>query len=330
MKIEKIKNMSKTKNPIKLRTVFMGTSSFAGEVLKILVREKYNIISVYTQPDKKVGRNQSLKPSPVKVFAEKNNLKIREIKKFDESSIKKLKHQKPDLVLVVAYGKILPQEVLDIPGFGSLNIHASLLPKYRGPSPVHNAILNGETETGATLIAMDNGIDSGDIIAQEKIFIEPDEILPEVMRKMLEASEKLILEKIPLWIERKIKPQKQDESKASFCQLIERADGKIFWNEEAEKIYNKFRAFQPWPGVFSFWENGSLVRIKLNKISLASEDDTKSPEHCGEIIQKEEKVVVKAGKGYIILEEVQSEGKKSLPIQDFINGHPKFIGSILK
>jgi len=321
--------MFKTKKAIKIRTIFMGSSSFSRDILDAMLKEKYNIISVYTKPDKKVGRNQELLSSPVKTLAKENDIPVMEIERFDLEAQENLKRQKPDLIVVVAYGKILPKEVLETPGFGSLNIHASLLPKFRGPSPVQNAILNGEKETGATLMLMNEGIDSGDILAQEKIKIGPSDFLPEIMGKLSIVSAKLVLEKVPLWIERKIKPQEQDESQASFCQLIERSDGKIFWNEDAQNIYNKFRAFYPWPGVFTYLEDESIKRIKLIKISLANKEVAPQPEF-GKVFRSDEEIAVQTANGQIILKEIQLEGKKIMTIEDFVNGYPDFVGSILK
>ncbi|MFZ5982121.1 MAG: methionyl-tRNA formyltransferase [Patescibacteria group bacterium] len=318
-------------DPIKLRTIFMGTSSFSRIILEGLIKANYNIISVYTQPDKKTGREQEISESSVKLFAEKNHLAVKQIECFDQDSILDLQNQKPDLIIVVAYGKILPQEVLAIPGFGALNIHASLLPKFRGPSPIQNAILSGEKEIGTTIMLMDKGIDSGDIIAQDKLRIEPEELLPEIMDKLAFLSSELLLKTLPLWIDRKITPKKQDPSQATFCQLIERSDGRIFWNEEARSIFNRFRAFHPWPGIFTFWEDesGTLRRIKLNKIGL-SENEAPSDIHVGQVFQDQGDISVKTSRGTILLKTVQIEGKKPSEISEFLNGYGKFLGSVLK
>lgn len=317
-------------DPIKIRIVFMGTSGFAATILEKIIDSKHNIVSVYTRPDKKTGRNQSLQKSAVKISAEKNGLKIYEPEKFDTETIKKLQEQKPDLLVVAAYGKILAKEVLDIPGFGALNVHASLLPKFRGPSPIQNAILEGETETGTTIMLMNEGIDTGDILSQKKISIGPDETTPELTQRLSELSSDLLVETIPLWVERKIKPQKQDDQKATHCQLIERSDGKIIWSKEAFSIYNRYRAFFPWPGIFTFWEkDGFNLRLKLTKISL----DTKNAPNqkkIGEVFQDDGKIAVQTSNGTVILEEVQLEGKSKSRIENFINGYPDFIGSALK
>ncbi len=308
----------------------MGTSEFAAEILESLITTGYNIVSVYTQPDKKAGREQEVKKSAVKILADKNKLPVFQPSKFNESVIEELRVQKPDLIILAAYGKIIPASVLSLPGFGALNVHASLLPKYRGPSPIQNALLNGEKETGVTLMLMDEKIDTGDILGQKKTAIDKNETAQELAKKLAKISSALLLKTIPLWIERKITPQKQNDSQATLCQLIEKEDGKIIWAEDAETIYNLFRAFTPWPGIFAYWEGESGPRrIKLNKIGfLKNNPETKH--HIGEIFQIGEKIGVQCNLGVVILEEVQLEGKTNMKIEEFMNGYQNFIGSILK
>ncbi len=318
------------KKVIKLRMIFMGTSAFASVILENLIENKFNLISVYTQPDKKVGRQQKISKSAVKKIAEKNKLKIFEPKSFNEESIAELKEQKPDIIIVAAYGKILPIEVLEIPGFNCLNVHASLLPKFRGPSPIQNAILEGEKETGATIIVMDKGIDTGAILTQKKITISSEDNYLTITKKLATISAQLLVITIPLWVERRIQSQEQEEKKSTYCQLIEKEDGHIFWNEEASLIYNKFKALIFWPGIFSYLEkNGYNLRLKLIKISLGQEKLIKEYQ-TGEVFKLNEKIAVYASGGYIILEEVQLEGKNTITINEFINGCPDFVGSILK
>lgn len=308
----------------------MGTSSFAASILESLIKEKYNIISVYTQSDKKSGRTQNLEPGIVKLIAQKNNLLIFEPAQLDEKVQKEIAEQKPDIIIVVAYGKIIPKNILGIPGFGIINVHASLLPKHRGPSPIQNAILNGEKETGATIMLMNEGIDMGNILDQKPLIIFPNDTYEEVAEKLSCLSSELLLETLPLWVERKIKPKKQDDTKATFCQLIERSDGKIIWNEKAFSIFNKFRAFHLWPGIFSYWENDdSLKRIKFSEISF-QEKDSKEKKRAGEIFDFEGKIAIQTSKGLIFPEKIQLEGKKEIKTSEFINGYPNFLGSILK
>ena len=308
----------------------MGTSTFADIVLNSLLDEKYNLAGIYTQPDKKSGRNGDLKKSPVKITAEKNGLDIFQPEKWDAAPVSELKNLKPDLIIVVAYGKILPGEILKMPRFGCLNIHASLLPKFRGASPIHNTLLSGESKTGTTIMLMNEGVDTGDILAQEKISIHPDELFPELSGKLASVSASLLVETLPKWVAGEIEPKKQNDLEASACQVIEKDQGYVLWSDDARSIYDQYRAFYTWPGVFSFWEkNGPRLRIKLNKISWQKSGSEKE-RHLGEVFEIDGKVAVQTASNLVILEEVQMEGKKNSSIGDFINGHPDFIGSILK
>ena len=317
-------------DPIKLRVIFMGTSVFAERILDALLGQKYNIISVYTRSDKKTGRDNVLKKSAVKILAEKNKLKIFEIEKFDEKTVEDVRTQKPDLIIVAAYGKILPASVLSIPGFGCLNVHASLLPKFRGPSPIQNAILSGETESGATIMLMDAGIDTGDILSEIKTEISPHETYESLQEKISKLSSALLLKTLDAWVERKIQARPQDDSKATYCQLIERQDGQIIWAKDASAIYNRYRAFQPWPGIFTFWGVGEYnLRLKLHRISLAK-NNAQANHKIGEVFKLNEAVAVQTGHGAILLEELQLEGKDKTSVSDFLNGHPDFISSVLK
>lgn len=317
-------------DPIKLKTIFMGTSQFAAKILETLLENKYNVVSVYTRADKKSGREQKIEKSAVKAVAEKNALKIFEPEKFDAETIQTLRAQEPDLLIVAAYGRILPKAILDIPGFGALNVHASLLPKYRGPSPIQNALLEGDEVTGTTIMLMNEGIDTGDILMQEKIFIDAEETYAELMEKIATVSAGLLLRTLPLWVERKISPIAQDDSQAICCQLIERSDGHILWTNSATSIYNRARAFYAWPGIFTYWEkDGGNLRLKLHKISLTQNlPETKHP--IGEVFKMNEKIAVQAGRGLIFLEEVQLEGKNKTNVNDFVHGYPDFVGSLLK
>lgn len=308
----------------KIKIVFFGTSEFSEIILDSLIKADYDIAGVFTRPDQKIGRKQELQKTSVRILAEKNNLPVFVPEKLDDAAVKELKKISPDLIITAAYGKIIPQKVLDIPKFGALNVHPSLLPKFRGPSPIQNVLLAGEKETGTTIMLMDAGMDSGDILSQKKIAIESEEKLPELSQKLARLSAKLLSETLPLWLEEKIKPQKQTESAATFCQLISRQEGKINWHEEAQKIYNKYRAFYPWPGVFTIW-NGK--RIKLNKIKLANHAEIKK--QTGEVFLLDNGLAIQTGQGTIILEELQMEGKSNLNAGAFLNGYKNFIGSIL-
>lgn len=313
-----------------LKIVFMGTSGFAKDILASLVEDKYKILATFTQPDKKVGRSHELKPSPVKEFSDLHKIPLFQPKRIDQETITKIKEIDPNLIIVTAYGKIIPKELLEIPKFKCINVHPSMLPKFRGPSPIQNAILSGEKEAGITIMLMDEKVDHGNILSQIKFQIEPEDTTETLTEKIIPLSSKILSETILGWIEGKIKPQEQDDSKATYCQLIEREDGHIFWNEEAEIIYNKFRAFHPWPEVFFLWtNNGSLIRIKIKKMRIQKEGQSEKRK-IGEVFKINEEIGVQAVNGIIMPEEIQLEGKKPLKIKEFINGYPNFIGSILK
>jgi len=307
-----------------LRVIFMGTPSLSAEILRSLLDAGYNIVGVFTQPDKKVGRKQMIEKSPVKMLAEEKNTPIFTPNRLDDIAIEKIRELKPDLIILIAYGKILPAAVLELPKFGAINIHPSLLPKFRGPSPIQNALLNGEQRTGTTIMKMDAGIDTGDILAQQKTEISSDETYLELANKLLQLSRELLLEILPKWIAGEINPQKQNDSEASYCQMITKNDGKIDWNDSAENIYNKYRAFMVWPGIFTSWNS---QRIKLNRIILAK-GNFESYKN-GEIFRIDDTICIKAGANAIGLMEIQLEGKPGAKILDFINGHQNFIGSIL-
>ncbi len=317
----------KAKEAIGLRTIFMGSSSFSSSILETLLKEKYNIISVYTHPEKD---SQDSPSGNVAGIAKKYKVPSFSPNKLDEKVLEEIKKQKPDFLIISAYGKILPKSFLELPGFGAINIHPSLLPELRGPSPIQNALLQGKEKTGTTIILMNEKIDAGEILAQKKTNIEKNETYPELLEKLSSLSAKLLLETLPKWAKRTITSQSQDESKATYCQLIERSDGKIIWSNPAQNIYNQFRALVPWPGIFSFWDkSGKNLRIKFHKISM-SEKSPQKKHQLGEVFSEEEKVGIQTQKGYIIIEEIQIEGKPKTNIKQFINGYPDFVGSILK
>ncbi len=315
---------------IKPRVVFMGTSDLSEKILAFLVENNYNLVGVFTKIDKKVGRKQELTSPAVKLLAEKHGLPVFQPQSFKNAEvIQQLRDLKPALIVVAAYGKILPKSVLEIPSFGCINVHVSLLPKYRGPSPVQNALLCGESETGTTIMLMDEGVDTGDILAQRKLAISPTDTTGSLMTKLAIQGAELLIDTLPLWVERKIEPIQQNHLQASFCQLIERKDGHISWTENAQTIYNKYRALTPWPGIFTYWKNDSAtVRLKLITIDFQQESlESKKAE--GEVFKIGSDVGVQTAKGVILIKELQKEGKKTTDIAAFINGHPKFIDSIL-
>ncbi|NCQ06241.1 MAG: methionyl-tRNA formyltransferase [Candidatus Moranbacteria bacterium] len=314
----------------KIRTIFMGTPAFSAEILSALVKEKYNIVSVVTKLDQKVGRKQEVEESAIKKEAIKNNIPVLQIAKFDEEAILKLRDLKPDLIVVAAYGKILPDAVLALPGFGCINVHASLLPKFRGASPIQNALLLGETQTGISIMQMDAGMDTGAIFSQTSLDIEPEDTKDILYTKLTELGKQLLIETLPKIIEQTITPVPQKNEEATLCQLIEREDGHVMWTEGAPNIYNRYRALYPWPGLFSLWKTeDGLVRLKLMEISYQKQSP-KSPHMLGEVFEMGEKIAVQTSEGIIFLEEVQLEGKSRVSIEDFLRGNKTLLGSFLQ
>lgn len=314
----------------KIRVVFMGTPTLSAVILETLLEKNYNIVGIVTKADRPAGRKKEIRYSLVKEVALKSDIPLLQPEKIDAAVIAQLRSWKPDLVIVAAYGKILPQEVLDIPGFGCLNFHPSLLPKWRGAAPIQNALLVGATETGVTIMLMDRGMDTGDILRQVIVPITPDDTTLSLTEKLIPAGLTLLLETLPLWIERKIVPIKQNGEQATLCQLIEREDGHIIWTDDAESIYNRFRALFPWPGVFTYWKkNDELLRLKLVSLSFQKQNvQTMHP--LGQVFEVGEKVGVRTTAGIIFLDTVQLEGKGPLPIKEFLLGNDSLIGSFLE
>lgn len=314
----------------KIRVIFMGTPQFAATLLESLIEKQYHIVSVVTKPDKPAGRKQEATMSAVKEVALRNNLPIEQPQKLDKEIIKKISELKPDLIIVAAYGKILPPELLKIPGFGCVNVHASLLPKWRGASPIQNALLAGETETGITIMLMDQGMDTGDILAQKHVSIDTTDTKDLLLIKLTEVSKDLLLETIPLWVKRNISPVPQDGEQATLCQLIEREDGHIMWTDDAESIYNRYRALSPWPGIFTFWrQDDGTIRLKMHQISYQKQ----SPQTAyaiGQVFELGEKIGVQTGMGVVFLEKVQLEGKTQIDIAEFMRGNKDIIGTLLQ
>ncbi|MEX2052322.1 MAG: methionyl-tRNA formyltransferase [Candidatus Paceibacterota bacterium] len=244
----------------KINFVFFGTPDVASETLEILKQNNYLPSLIVTSPDAKKGRGLQLQTSPTAVFAEQNNIHCLKPEKFDENFVDQLSAINYNLFVVVAYGKIIPEKILNIPKFGSINIHYSLLPKYRGASPVESAILNGETETGVTIQKMQYKLDAGDILTVEKINIELDETAPELRTRLINLGGNLLVKILPDITSGKIKKVKQNEEEATYSKKIKKEDGLIDLDDNPIKNYNKFRAYAAWPRTF-FFKNGKRIII---------------------------------------------------------------------
>jgi len=297
-----------------LKIIFMGTPEFGAIILEGLIKNNYKPALVITAPDKPVGRKQILTPPLVKIIAQKYKIPVEQPKKVLNYKLQATR-MKPDLIIIAAYGEIIPKEILEIPKHGCLNVHPSLLPKYRGPSPIQAVILNGDKETGTTIILIDEKMDHGPIIANRQLPISDPKITTDELSKELAAlSIDLLVEIIPKWINGEIKARPQDKSKATYTKIIKKEDGKINWKKSAIEIERQIRAFYPWPGTFTFWKG---KRIKI----LKAEASKTAPEN---------NLAIKCGKDYLIIKKLQPEGKKPIEINDFLRGHPDFINFIPK
>ncbi|MEX2008439.1 MAG: methionyl-tRNA formyltransferase [Candidatus Spechtbacterales bacterium] len=242
-----------------MHTVFFGTPDFAAIILKKLIDSPYRPFLVVTAPDKPAGRGNQLTPPPVKVFAQETGIEVVQPEKLNAAFVEELKKAGCELAIVAAYGLIIPQAVLDVPQRGFINVHGSLLPKYRGASPIQQAILDGEKETGPTIMLMDAQIDHGPILSQRTFPIAPTDTAEDVFAKMAESGGELLLETIPQWTGGDIVPREQDHKTATYTERLAREDGHINWSKPADHIERMLRAYTPWPGIFVFFES-SLSR----------------------------------------------------------------------
>lgn len=277
----------------KFKFAFFGTPEIASNTLDILFMNGYIPSVIITSPDKPAGRGLHLQPSNVSVWAEKNNITCLKPEKITPEFIEEFKKNKSDLSIVVAYGKILSETLINTPKLGTINIHYSLLPKYRGASPLESTLLNGEIETGISIQQMAFRLDSGPIIAEEKITIDINDTKMELKEKLIKNGGDLLCKIIPDIINKNINPKIQNEEKASFCKKIKKEDGEIKIEENNKENWNKYRAFYGWPGVYFFKEkNGKKIRIKITKARY--ENDS------------------------FIVERVIPEGKKEINYKDFL------------
>lgn len=305
------------------RIVFMGTPEFAVPVLDALVSQ-YEVVAVYTRADKRAGRGKQFVESPVKVYARERQLALeqpRTLRNLSEQN--HLRAYEPDLLVVAAYGLILPQGVLDIPKRGSINTHASLLPRNRGASPITFAILNGDAQTGVTLMQMDAGLDTGPILAQRAIPIAPDDTTGSLTEKLADLGAQLLLDTLPAYLAGNITPVPQDNSKATMTRLIAKEDGLINWNTSAVYIEHMVRAYQPWPTAYT------LYRGEMCKILRAFVLGHNAAGVPGTVLQIGKDIGVATGKDILILDQVQLAGKRPMSAGEFARGQRDLVGTIL-
>ena len=308
-----------------MRIAFMGTPDFSVDCLKALVESKHEVVGVFCQPDKPVGRKQELTPPDVKVEALKHNLKIfQPVSLKNGKGVEILEEIKPDLVVVVAYGKLLPHDFLVYPKYGCINIHASILPKYRGASPIHFAVLNGDEETGVTAMQMDDGLDTGDILHIKKCPIGINDTTERMYEIMAPLGAETLMETIDMLEKGQLNPIKQDDSLSSKVGLLTREMSAIDWSKSAFEIHNKIRGLYSWPGA------STMLGGKTLKIHSAVLSDKKANNKIGEVIDSNGKLIVACGDGNCIeLKTVQLEGKKRMDVSAFLNGYSVEKGTVL-
>ena len=296
-----------------MQIIFFGTPEFAVPPLQALLDSGHDVIAVVTQPDRRKGRGKHLAPSPVKVEAQKQGVKILQPEKIkDRGFIDGLRELKPEAIILVAYGQILPNDIIQLPEYGCINVHASMLPKYRGASPINKAIIEGERKTGITTMLMDEGMDTGPILLQQEIDIDPDDTAGSLSYKLAETGSTLLLRTLEDIENNTVTPVPQPEG-ATYAPLLLKADGFIPWAESAEMICNFIRGMTPWPAAYGFLEG---ERIKILKAVPHDGDGEK-----GAIISIEKNtILVGAGQGSIAIHELQPAGKPVMSAGAFVQG----------
>jgi len=313
-----------------MKIVFMGTPEEASAVLQALLTSKHEILAVVTQPDRPRGRGQKVSFSPVKEAALKHSLPIEQPEKVKGSEVfvSFLKSLHPDIIVIVAFGRILPKAILDIPRYGCINLHASLLPKYRGAAPIQWALLNGEKETGITVMKINELLDTGEIILQEKVKIEESDKATTLSKKLFALGGKLLLGALEQIEQGKAKYISQNEPGATYAPALTKESGEIDWKKSAAEIHNRVRALIPWPVAHTFYQK-KLLKIWKTEIHVADlETKYKLP---GTIVQIVKNIgfIVATGKGHLLVLEVQPEGKKRMGAYEFAIGHAVKMGEVL-
>jgi len=320
-----------------LKIVFMGTPEFGAIILEGLIEKGFKPVSIITSPDKPVGRKQTITSPPTKISAQKHNIPVLQPEILADAKSQIINH-KPDLIVVSAYNQIIPKEILDIPKYGCLDIHPSLLPKYRGPSPIQTAILNGDKKTGVTIILMDEKVDRGPILSQKTLVIDKKETSQTLLIKLADLGTRLLMETVSRWIKKMIKPLSQDESQATYSRILHKDDGKINWKRTADRLEKEIRAYFPWPGSYTFWKKlGKSIKIDILEARVLESTETVGYPVGKTLVVPQNEIGVQCGAGligkagdFLVIEKMKMEGKKEMISEDFLRGHPDFIGTILK
>lgn len=301
--------------PQDLRTVFMGTPDFALHTLQGLIDAGCNMVGVFTQPDRPKGRGKQLAAPPVKELAQKYGIPVFQPTKLrNPEAVAELETLKPDLIVVVAYGQILPKSVLDIPGHGCINVHASLLPKYRGAAPINKAIVDGETETGITTMYMDVGLDTGDMLVKNALPIGADETAGELHDRLALLGRQAMEETLARLCAGTLRREIQDDNQSTYAPMMKKEDGRIDWSRSAQEIHNQVRGLDPWPGAYTTF-NGELLKLAGTRPLKATSGQPGTVIDAGK-----NGVCIACGSGSLLIHELQLAGRKRLKAEDFLRG----------
>lgn len=297
-----------------MRIIFMGTPDFASPTLEALLKSKHEVVSVYCQPDKPKGRGHKMQSPPVKELASEMNIPVCQPNKLrNEETYEEIRNLNPDVIVVVAYGKILPKEILDIPRYGCINVHASLLPKYRGAAPIQWAVINGEKTTGVTTMYMGEGLDTGDMLMKEETEILENETAGELFDRLKYIGADLLIETLDKLESNSLNPEKQDDSKATLAPMLTKDDGKINWNNSAESIKNLIYGTNPWPSAFAFLGED---KMKIHEATVVNETGD-----VGEIKVIDKELVVCCKEKALRLDIVQPMNSKRMDGKSYLLGH---------
>jgi methionyl-tRNA formyltransferase len=301
--------------------VFMGTPAFSVQTLEALIRH-HQVIGVVTQPDRPAGRNRQVQESPIKQVARQHGIPVLQPEKLRKAeAIAELRQWQPDVYVVAAFGQILPQSVLDIPIYGSINVHASLLPRWRGAAPIQACIRAGDAETGVTIMKMDAGLDTGPMLSKRTISIAPDETGASLHDKLAQIGAELLIETLPGYLDGSIQPQPQPGESVTIAPQIKKEDGLIDWSRPAVEIERLVRAFTPWPGTATYWK-GQLLKILDGSVATGEAE-------VGVIVPHGQGAAIGTGAGLFIPGSVQIAGRKAMPVSEFLRGQADFIGGRL-
>lgn len=296
-----------------IRTVFMGSPDFALPSLKTLAAQ-YPVVGVVTQPDRPAGRGRVLTPPPVKLLAQELNIPVIQPERLSEpGAFEQLQDWRPELIVVAAFGQILRRNVLALPPFGCVNVHASLLPRWRGAAPIQHALLNGDELSGVTIMKMDAGVDTGPILSQRALELKADETAGSLSGRLADLGAQLLVETLPAYLKGELAPRQQEEEGATYAKMLQKEDGRLDFTQPVQLLERKVRAFDPWPGAFTRWQGNTLKILKAH----AHTAEEAAPGSAAVIAGKP---AIGAAGGWLVLDEVQPAGKKAMPGKVFLRG----------